>query len=230
MAAQTAFDNKKLQLMTKTLPGGSFPPSLKADMYKNNPQLFVLTGNKKGEGPTYVRAGLEHKTAGLLCQAIEVMADAVIAEYVQGAPDSSTGENIIVSFDCKSGKEKETVAKVVAGRLKDNKMFISVISTVDNSVPVIQFLFQPDLYHPVTVTGSPKLEASLSAMAAKEWAQRTREYWYIYSINNPNADESSNQGGGNNYGNNNNSGGYNNNNYNNNSGGGDSGGDLPWES
>lgn len=228
MTAQTPFDNKKLQIMTKTLPGGSFPPNIKADMYKDNPQLFVLTGNKKGEGPTYVRAGLEHKTAGLLCQAIETMADAIIGEYKAGKTETSTADNTIISIDCKSGKEKETVAKVVVGRLKDNKMFISVISTVDNAVPVIQFIFQPDLFHPVTVTGSEKLSNCLSAMAAKEWAVRTRYYWYMYSINNPNTEVPTYQGGNSNNNNNNN-----NNNYNNTaaaSGGGDGGGDLPWES
>lgn len=188
------FDNKKLVLMTKTLPNGSFPPSLKSDIYKDNPQLFVLTGNKKGEGVTFVRAGLEHKTAGLLCQAIETIADSILNEYATGNKSPDDGENTIVSIECKAGKERETVAKVVTGKLKDNKMFLSVISTVDNATPVIQFIFGPDLFHPVTVTGSEKLNASLSAMAAKEWAIRTRAYWYTYSINNPNED-STQQGG-----------------------------------
>lgn len=223
------FDNKKLALMTKTLPNGSFPPNLKFDMYKDNPQLFVLTGNKKGEGVTFVRAGLEHKTAGLLCQAIETIADGIINEYKTGVKAPDDGENTIVSIECKSGKERETVAKVVTGKLKDNKMFLSVISTTDNATPIVQFLFQPDLFHPVTVTGSEKLNMCLSAIAAKEWAMRARMYWYTYSINNPNEDVPQ-QGG---YNNNNNSGG---NNYNKPAAeapasyGGNSGGELPWES
>lgn len=229
----TPFDNKKLALMTKTLPGGSFPPSLKADMYKDNPQLFVLTGNKKGEGITFVRAGLEHKTAGLLCQVIETMADKVISYYNTGNKPDDFEENTIVSIECKQGKEKETVSKVVVGKLKDNKMFISVISTKDQATPVIQFIFGPDLYHPMAITGSDSFNASLSAMAAKEWATRTRSYWYMYSIANPNEDTP--QQGGGSY--NNNSGGnsYNNNSNNNsNDGGGYSAGgagaDLPWDS
>lgn len=229
MTTQSPFDNKKLQLMTKTLPGGSFPPNMKADMYKDNPQLFVLTGNKKGEGVTYVRAGLEHKTAGLLCQVIEVLADGIINEYHTGQKADGSDENTIVSFDCKAGKEKETVAKVVVGRMKDNKMFISIISTKDQATPVIQFVFQPDLFHPVTVTGSSKLNDCLAAMAAKEWAIRTRQYWYTYSINNPNTEAPQQQGGGgggNSYGNNNNNSYGSNDNSSSNSGGGD----LPWES
>lgn len=228
MTTPSPFDNKKLQLMTKTLPNGSFPPNLKADMYKDNPQLFVLTGNKKGEGVTFVRAGLEHKTAGLLCQAIEVMADGILNEYKTGQRADNADDNTIVSIECKSGKERETVAKVVVGRLKDNKMFISVISTKDSATPVIQFIFQPDLFHPVTVTGSEKLNSCLSAMAAKEWAVRTRDYWYMYSVNNPNTEAPVHQGGGNSYGGNNNGGG-------NSHGGGQEaaspagGADLPWE-
>ena len=230
----TPFDNKKLALMTKTLPGGSFPPSLKADMYKDNPQLFVLTGNKKGDGVTFVRAGLEHKTAGLLCQAIETIANKIISYYNTGTRPDDFEENTIVSIDCKSGKEKETVAKVVVGKLKDNKMFISVISTKDQATPVIQFIFGPDLYHPITVTGSDSFNASLSAMAAKEWAERTRAYWYMYSIANPNEDTPQQGDGNNSYGNNNGGGNSYGNNNNNNGGGysasNSSGGDLPWES
>lgn len=230
----TPFENKKLALMTKTLSGGSFPPSLKADMYKDNPQLFVLTGNKKGEGITFVRAGLEHKTAGLLCQVIETMADKVISYYQTGNKPDDFEDNTIVSIECKSGKEKETVAKVVVGKLKDNKMFISVISTKDQATPVIQFVFGPDLYHPMAVTGSDSFNASLSALAAKEWAIRTRTYWYMYSIANPNDDAPQQQGGNKSYGNNNNAGGGGGYNNDNNAGGGYSagsnGGDLPWES
>ena len=220
------FDNKKLTLMTKTLPGGSFPPSLKSDMYKDNPQLFVLTGNKKGEGITYVRAGLEHKTAGLLCQVIETIADKVISYYRTGVKPDDYDENTIVSIDCKVGKEKETAAKVVVGKLKDSKMFISVISTKDSATPVIQFIFGPDLYHPITVTGSEALNASLSAQAAKEWAVRTRTYWYNYSIANPNQEAPQHQGGGG-------GGGYSNNessNASNNSYAQGGASDLPWES
>lgn len=223
----TPFDNRKLQLLTKTLPGGSFPPNLKIDMYKGNPQLFVLTGNKKGEGVTFIPARLEHKTAGLLCQIIETMADSVINAYKTGVPDANAGENIYVTIECKSGKERETLAKIVVGKQKDEQMFISVISVKDSNAPVAQFIFGTDLYHPVIIAGSDKLNSCISAMAAKEWAIRTRDYWYTYSINNPEPAEQGNGGGGNNYGNNSNNngggqapGGYN-------TGGG---ADLPWES
>lgn len=214
------FDNKKLQLMTKTLPGGSFPPNLKSDMYKGNPQLFVLTGNKKGEGPTYVRAGLEHKTAGLLCQVIETVADSVINEYTTGHKHPDSGQQTIISIECKAGKERETVSKVVVGKQADNKIFISLLDVKDSSVPVIQFIFGADLFHPIEVTGSESLNSSISAMAAKEWATRTREYWYVYSITNPEEAPKPQQGGYNN-----NSGG---NSYDN--GGSHGGGDaaLPW--
>lgn len=213
--------------MTKTLPGGSFPPNLKADMYKGNPSLFVLTGNKKGEGVTFVRAGLEHKTAGLICQLIEMIANAIINEYTTGIPHADTGKQTIVSVECKSGKDRETVAKVVIGRDADNKMFLSIISVKEPNTPVIQFIFGADLFHPMQITGSDKLNASISAAAAKEWAIRTREYWYVYSITSPHEPEA--QGGGGGY----NKGGYNNNNgggggYNQSQSGG--GSDLPWES
>ena len=228
------FDNKKLTLMTKTLPGGNFPPNLKADMYKGNPSLFVLTGNKKGEGITFVRAGLEHKTAGLLCQIIEVMADAVIHEYTTGTPHQDSGKQTIVSIDCKSGKERETVAKIVVGRDVENKMFISIVSIKEPSTPVIQFVFGADLFHPITVSGSDKLNMSVSAIAAKEWAVRTREYWYVYSITNPHEAEPYNgggAGGGGGYNNNNSGGGgYNNNAAPQGYAQGGAGSDLPWES
>ena len=222
------FDNKKLTLMTKTLPGGNFPPNLKADMYKGNPSLFVLTGNKKGEGITFVRAGLEHKTAGLICQIIEVMSDAIIHEYTTGIKHEDSGKQTIVSVECKSGKDRETVAKVVIGRDPENKMFISIVSIKEPSTPVIQFVFGADLFHPVQITGSDKLNSSISALAAKEWAIRTREYWYVYSITNPHEAEAAQQGDG---------GGYNKGGYNNNNGGGggyqqqsQGSSDLPWES
>lgn len=227
MTDTSPFDNKKLQLMTKTLPGGSFPPSLKADMYKGNPSLFVLTGNKKGEGVTFVRAGLEHKTAGLICQMIEVVADSIIHEYTTGTVHPDSGKQTIISVECKSGKDRETVAKVVVGRTDDNKMFMSIVSIKEPNTPVIQFMFGADLFHPLQITGSDKLNSSISAMAAKEWATRTREYWYVYSITNPHEPEQNNGGGG--Y----NKGGYNNNNgggggYNNSQPSG--GADLPWDS
>lgn len=202
----TPFLNKKLQLMTKTLPGGGFPPSLKADMYQGNPQMFVLTGNKKGEGPTYIRAGLEHKTAGLLCQMIETVADSIINEYTTGLKHVDSGKQTIISIECKSGKERETTSKVVIGKQTDNKMFISLLDTKDSAVPVIQFIFGSDLFHPISVSGSDMLNSCISAMAAKEWAIRTREYWYVYSITNHEESATkpqSNSGGG--YGNHDNS-------------------------
>lgn len=206
------FDNKKLTLMTKTLPGGNFPPSLKADMYNGNPSLFVLTGNKKGEGVTFVRAGLEHKTAGLICQLVETLADAIVNEYTTGTRHEDSGKLTTITIECKSGKDRETVSKVIIGKDPENRMFLSILSVKDSSAPVIQFFFGADLFHPVQINGSEKLTASISAMAAKEWAMRTREYWYVYSITNPHEPEQQ-QGGG----------GYNKGGYNNNSGGGGGG-------
>lgn len=231
------FDNKKLTLMTKTLPGGNFPPSLKADMYNGNPSLFVLTGNKKGEGVTFVRAGLEHKTAGLICQLVETVADAIINEYTTGVRHEDSGKPMTITIECKSGKDRETVSKVVIGRDVENKMFLSILSVKESAAPVVQFFFGADLFHPIQISGSDKLNASISALAAKEWAVRTREYWYVYSITNPHTPEPQ-QGGGYNkggYNNNQGGGGYNNQASNDNNWGGNAqaasgGSELPWES
>lgn len=170
----TPFDNSKLNLMARTMKGGEFPPSLKIDIYKNNPSIFVLTGFKKGGNmPTWVRAGLEAKTGGLLCEAILELAE------------KKPGENAItVTIDCKSGKEREVTSKVVVGKEPSGKMFISVIDVKNTNAPVIQFFFGPDYYHPVVISGLPEEQnaATVSCLAAKGWARRTARYWDNYLI------------------------------------------------
>lgn len=192
------FNHPKLALMTKTVNGGSFPPSLKIDFYNGNPQIFVLTGIKKGEGVTYIRAGIEPKTADILCEAIKYIAD------LPADPEN----NITATFECKSGKEKELTSKVVVGKNKSGSMFISVLDAKNTSAPMIQFFFGSDQYHPVSyksVPGSEDPRALTSCLAAKGWAERVRAYWYQSLLQyEPENNKGSNNGGGYNKGGNNN--------------------------
>ena len=207
------FDNEKLKLFARTLKNGKFPPTLKVDYYKGNPSFWISTGYEKSSGqPTYIRAGLEIKTAGMICQAIHWLADR----------PTNTEKVETISFDCKAGKEKELVAKVVVGKETNGKMFISVINVKDQNAPVIQFFFGPDFYHPAKVTHMSEDESAavVSLLAAKSWADRSADYWNMYSLHNPydrkNDPDNQNNSGG--YGNK--SGGYNNNRSNDNGGNG----------
>lgn len=227
----TIFDHKKLEIHTKTLPNGMMPPMLKADMYNGNPQLFVLTGVRKGEGVTYMRAGLEPKTAGIICELIETLADETINRYTMDKrPAENTEKNVTAVIECKAGREKEHVANVVVGKDESGFMFISIIDKKQENAPIIQFKFGYDIFHPIKMTGNANFNpAFVSCVAAKDWAKRTRAYFDIHSVTNPPEKAQNNNNGGNNgnRGNYNNggnksyggNGGYNNNgggNYNNN--------------
>lgn len=193
------FKSNKISLTAKTVNGGSFPPNLKPDLYNGNPQLFILTGIKKGEGVTYLRAGLEVKTAGLMCEIIEALADRSINTFTHGlnTPRTNT-ETEVVKIECKSGKEKEIVSEIVIGKTPEGKMFLSVVDKKDTKAPIIQFFFGTDLYHPVHTANIEGLSpAMISCLAAKSWAKRTRDFWYQEMVNNPEVPQ---EKGGNNKG------------------------------
>lgn len=190
------FNHSKLSLTAKPINQGNFPPSLKADFYKGNPQLFVLTGVKKGEGTTFIRAAIEPKTADIICETILYIADLPVD------PEN----NITATFECKQGKEKELVSKVVVGKAKTGSMFISVLDAKNGSSPMIQFFFGSDLYHPVNykaVAGAEEPRALTSCLAAKGWAKRVRALWHKALTDfDPDAEKQNkqNNGGGNNGG------------------------------
>lgn len=200
----TVFNHKKLELTAKPVPGGAFPPNLKADFYNGNPQLFVLTGMSKGEGATYIRAGIEIKTADMLCELIIAYADQSITNFVnkRNEPEQQP-ETGVIKIECKSGKEKELVSEIVVGKTKEGKMFISVVDKKNDKAPIIQFMFGTDLYHPITAKNVDMFTpAYLSCVAAKAWATRVRSLWNMTLYDNPPPEK--NNGG--------NKGGYNNNN------------------
>lgn len=166
------FNNQKLQLHAKKLDGGDFPPSLKPDFFKGNPSLFMLTGFKKGNGITYIRAGLSIRTALEICETIRKIADMPIVD-----PE----KNIVAIFDCKAGKEKELVSKVTVGKDKSGSMFISVTDAKNSSAPMERFFFRPDYtYHPVIYKNIEEAgdgKAFSSCIAAKRWADLVEQLW-----------------------------------------------------
>ena len=170
------YKHSKTQITAKKANGGDFPPSLKIDFFNGNPTIFVSTGFKKGNGITYIRAGLEPKTADMILEAILMIAD------MPADPEN----NITAVFECKAGKEKELRAKVVVGKTKQGLMFISVIDAKNTEAPMIQFLFGYDLYHPVTTNHLPSTitdKELISVIAAKGWANRCRAYWHHSLVN-----------------------------------------------
>lgn len=197
------YKHSKTALTTKKANGGDFAPSLKIDFYNGNPSIFVSTGFKKGNGVTFIRAGLEPKTADMILEAILMIADMPVD------PEN----NITAVFECKAGKEKELRSKVVVGKTKQGQMFLSVIDAKNGDAPMIQFLFGYDLYHPVTTNHLPVSISDkefISIVSAKGWANRARSYWhnslvhYVPEENNNN-NKNGNKGNWNNNSNKNNS-------------------------
>lgn len=186
------YKHSKTVLTAKPANGGDFPPSLKIDFFGGNPQFFVSTGFKKGNGVTYIRAGLEPKTADMILEAILMIAD------MPTDPEN----HITAVFECKAGKEKELKAKVVVGKNKNGIMFISVIDAKNTDAPLIQFLFGYDQYHPVTLNNFPKdkdAKETISVIAAKGWANRCRAYWHnslVHYVPEENDGKNNNKGGG----------------------------------
>lgn len=202
----SVFENQKLSLTAKPIPGGNRPPVLKADLYKGNPQLLVFTGIKKGEGVTFIRAGLEPKTCGLMCEIIRALAERSIERFKNS---NNTPRNVesteTVKIECKQGKEREHVADIVIGVKPDGKMFICLVDKKNHKAPIIEFYFNTDLYHPISANNIEGFTPELvSALAAKSWAERTNFLWMSEMINNPPEKAEQKQ----------NSGGYNNNNQN----------------
>lgn len=207
------YKHRKTVLTAKKANGGDFPPSLKIDFYNGNPSIFVSTGFKKGNGVTFIRAGLEPKTADMIVEAILMIAD------MPTDPEN----NITAVFECKTGKEKELRTKVVVGKTKQGQMFISLIDVKNNEAPIIQFFFGYDQYHPVVTNHLPSTindKEFISLVAAKGWASRTRAYWH-HSLVNYVPEENDNS-------NNKKYGSYNNNNRNNTNANNIDEDDIPW--
>lgn len=182
------YKHSKTVLTAKKANGGDFPPSLKIDFYNGNPSIFVSTGFKKGNGVTFIRAGLEPKTADMIIEAILMIADLPVD------PEN----NITAVFECKAGKEKELRSKVVVGKTKQGQMFLSVIDAKNSEAPMIQFLFGYDQYHPVTTNHLPVSindKEFISIVSAKGWANRTRAYWHNSLVNYAPEDNNNNNGG-----------------------------------
>lgn len=181
------YKHRKTALTAKKANGGDYPPSLKIDFYRGNPSIFVSTGFKKGNGVTYIRAGLEPKTADMIVEAILMISE------MPKDPEN----NITAVFECKTGREKELRSKVVVGKTKQGTMFISVIDVKNNDAPIIQFMFGYDQYHPVVTNHLPATVSDkefISVSAARGWANRTRAYWHNSLVNYVPEEDENNKG------------------------------------
>lgn len=204
---KTILDDNKFKLTAKPIESGARPPTFQLGTYLNNPQFIVYPNHDNGSGVTWISAGMDVNTFGLVLQTLEHL-----------ATNAANGEQVEIENKKDIPKEKRSdpkVTKVVAtktqlGRDDEGRIWISVLDNVKPNAPKIRFYFNVNYYH--SFRSKNGLSAGqISQMQCLAWVSNAKAFMHGILLNNPNAaidaaNAKSKWGGGNsNKGGNNNS-------------------------
>lgn len=173
-----SLDDPKLRLYGKPLQEGAYAPSLRVKLIENNPCLEVDCGFKSDKGyPQKIEGPMDPQAFNTLMTLIEKVAaypNEISFEMENwGYPfiwDNEQKKSI-------RSKERLVISKTQVAKRADGAV---VIALAAKRMPVVEFLFEPGEFHPITQNGQPAPVKLTSPMAAAGWAQALRD---IYNTN-----------------------------------------------
>lgn len=155
---KTLLNDQKLTMSAPAVAGGKKRPTLKFDIFKNNPQINVYTNVEGDKNNGVIRASMDINTFYTVLELV----DRCIKSTV---PVKYMIENFTRG---KENKDKQRVSKTVVGR-DEKSVFISVIAE-DESRPKIKFSFGQQYYHTLSsVGGTPLSDIEVSSLVAASW-------------------------------------------------------------
>lgn len=168
---KTMLDHGKLQMQSRKLDNGEYPPKFKVQTFNNNPQFAVFSGVPSAKRSGVISAGMDPVTLQSVFLLIERMIEL-----------DPNGETLIYEIENEQGrgKDKKVTTKTVIGKDPDGIMFISVVD-VDPEMPKVRFDFNTDYYHKIIGPGLDKAE--LSKIAAQSWVNNFRQMLPIILVN-----------------------------------------------
>lgn len=171
-------DDPKLRLYGKPLQEGAYPPSLRVKLIENNPCIEVDCGYKSDKGyPQKIEGPMDPKEFNTLL---------VLIGRVAAYPNEISfevenwGYPFIWDNEQKKSirsKERLVISKTQVAKRADGAVTIALAA---KRMPVVEFLFEPGEFHPITQNGQPADVKLTSPMAASGWAEGMR---IIYNTN-----------------------------------------------
>lgn len=192
---KNVLDDPKFKLNAPALPNGQDRPSLQPGYAKNNPYLMVRTGVPNDKDHGRIRAGLD------------TVAFYRVLEMIEEACAAPDGTNFYMENKNKPfingarSKDLLVETKIIVGKDKEGRVFISVLS-YDTARPKIIFHFGQQYYHQVVEKdGTPVSEAHASVVTARAWVRAIRDvFGAVASANYVHRTMDQNGGGNNNRG------------------------------
>lgn len=190
---KTLLSDQKLTLSAPAVAGGKKRPTMKFDIFKNNPQINVYTNVEGDKDNGVIRASMDINTFYVVIEAVKMCINSPTPiKYVIENMTRGKGQD----------KELKLVSKTIIGR-DEKSIFLSVMSA-DESRPKIKFAFGQSYYHKIsTAGGQPLTDIEISCMVAKAWTSYMDELMATLMADNFTEEEpydwkSKKQGGGSN--------------------------------
>lgn len=171
-------DDSKLRLYGTPIQEGAYPPSLRIKLIENNPCIEVDLGMKtekgypmKIEGPMDPR---EFNTLLILLEKVAAYPNAISFEVENwGHPfiwDRDQGKSI-------RSKDRVIISKTQVQKREDGVVTIALAA---KKMQLVEFVFQPGEFHPITQNGQAAPLKITSPVAAAGWAKALSD---IYNTN-----------------------------------------------
>lgn len=171
-------DDSKLRLYGTPIQEGAYPPSLRIKLIENNPCIEVDLGMKtekgypmKIEGPMDPR---EFNTLLILLEKVAAYPNAISFEVENwGHPfiwDREQGKSI-------RSKDRVIISKTQVQKREDGVVTIALAA---KKMQLVEFVFEPGDFHPITQNGQPAPLKITSPVAAAGWAKALSD---IYNTN-----------------------------------------------
>lgn len=218
---KTALDNPKLKLSADKLPNGESRPTFSIYWTNNNPRIDVWTGVAS------------EKDGGLIRATLDDIWLKVFLDKIDELCNPASANDVAFIIECKNhtwqnnkrSAEPVVLARIVAGRDKDGRVYVSVLSN-DPSRSKVRFLFGNSWYNSLSHKSEKLTDAQISWVVAKSWVETVRQYYNLIAVEGYEHKTRDGGKGGNN--NNNRGGGSQRNNNASSGGGGDYDDDLPF--
>jgi hypothetical protein len=194
---KTILDNPKLRLSADKLPNGESRPSFTLYWIGNNPRIDVWTGVSSEKDGGRIRATLDDLWA-------RVFLDKILELCNPAAPNDSA-----YIIECKNhtwqnnkrSQEPVVESRIVAGRDKDGRVYVSVLSA-DPQRSKVRFLFGNTFYNTLSYKNEKLSDAQISWTVASAWANSIINYYGLVAAESYVHKTAENKNGGGNKGNN----------------------------
>lgn len=171
-------DDSKLRLYGTPIQEGAYPPSLRIKLIENNPCIEVDLGMKTEKGyPMKIEGPMDPKefnTLLILLEKVAAYPNAISFEVENwGHPfiwDRDQGKSI-------RSKDRVIISKTQVQKRDDGVVTIALAA---KKMQLVEFVFQPGEFHPITQNGQAAPLKITSPVAAAGWAKALGD---IYNTN-----------------------------------------------